>query len=116
MAKSRSDGSEDALAKAHRQARATLTTNIRALRAAAGLSQAELAERAGLSVVYVNALEGLGPQNPTLSALAALATALGCTPDRLLAPAPAPVRRPPGRPSSTPRTRAEPKLKARRVR
>lgn len=53
-----------------------------------------------MSTTYITALEGFGEQNPTLSAIAMLAHALGCTPDALVAPAAKPARRRPGRPKA----------------
>jgi transcriptional regulator with XRE-family HTH domain len=50
--------------------------NVRRLRAAAGLSQAELAERMGVDRAYVSGLE-LGQRNPTIVTLWHVAEALG---------------------------------------
>jgi ribosome-binding protein aMBF1 (putative translation factor) len=50
--------------------------NVRQLRIAAGLSQAELAERMGVDRAYVSGLE-LGQRNPTILTLWHLAVALG---------------------------------------
>jgi transcriptional regulator with XRE-family HTH domain len=50
--------------------------NVRRLRATAGLSQAELAERMGVDRAYVSGLE-LGQRNPTIVTLWHLAKALG---------------------------------------
>lgn len=50
--------------------------NVRRLRIAAGLSQAELAERMGVDRAYVSGLE-LGQRNPTILTLWQLAEALG---------------------------------------
>lgn len=55
---------------------------LRALRRAAGLSQAELAGEA-MSASYVSLLES-GRRTPTPAAVAALAERLGCGPERLL--------------------------------
>jgi len=49
---------------------------LKALRERRGVSQAELAERAGLSREYVNKLEA-GKYDPTLGTLGCLAKALG---------------------------------------
>ena len=51
---------------------------LRALREARGVSQATLAERAGLTREYVNKLEA-GKYDPTLGTLGRLAKALGVT-------------------------------------
>ena len=51
---------------------------LKALRAARGVSQAALAERAGLTREYVNKLEA-GKYDPTLGTLGALAKALRVT-------------------------------------
>jgi transcriptional regulator with XRE-family HTH domain len=50
--------------------------NVRRLRAAAGLSQAALAERMGVDRAYVSGLE-LGERNPTVITLWHVAQALG---------------------------------------
>jgi transcriptional regulator with XRE-family HTH domain len=50
--------------------------NVRRLRNAAGLSQAELAERMGVDRAYVSGLE-LGQRNPTVVTLWHIAKALG---------------------------------------
>jgi transcriptional regulator with XRE-family HTH domain len=50
--------------------------NVRGLRIAAGLSQAELAERMGVDRAYVSGLE-LGQRNPTIVTLWHLGKALG---------------------------------------
>jgi transcriptional regulator with XRE-family HTH domain len=50
--------------------------NVRRLRIAAGLSQAQLAERMGVDRAYVSGLE-LGQRNPTILSLWHLAQALG---------------------------------------
>jgi len=50
--------------------------NVRRLRIAAGLSQAELAERKGVDRAYVSGLE-LGQRNPTIVTLWHIAKALG---------------------------------------
>jgi transcriptional regulator with XRE-family HTH domain len=50
--------------------------NVRRLRIAAGLSQAELAERMGVDRAYVSGLE-LGRRNPTIVTLWHIAKALG---------------------------------------
>ena len=50
--------------------------NVRRLRAAAGLSQAKLAERMGVDRAYVSGLES-GERNPTIMTLWHVAQALG---------------------------------------
>jgi transcriptional regulator with XRE-family HTH domain len=50
--------------------------NVKRLRSAAGLSQAELAERMGVDRAYVSGLE-LGQRNPTILTLWHVAEALG---------------------------------------
>jgi transcriptional regulator with XRE-family HTH domain len=50
--------------------------NVRRLRIAAGLSQAELAERMGVDRAYVSGLE-LGRRNPTIVTLWHVGKALG---------------------------------------
>lgn len=56
---------------------------IRKLRTAKGMSQADLAKRARLTRVYVTRLEA-GRQDPSLSTINALAKALGVEPAKLL--------------------------------
>ncbi len=56
---------------------------MRAIRRRRGLTQAALAERAGLSPETVSALER-GKHAPRADSLAALARALGCPPEQLL--------------------------------
>ncbi|MBM4073826.1 MAG: helix-turn-helix transcriptional regulator [Planctomycetes bacterium] len=50
--------------------------NVRRLRTAAGLSQAQLAERLGADRAYISGLE-LGQRNPTIVTLWHVAKALG---------------------------------------
>ena len=57
---------------------------VRKLRLAKKLSQARVAELAGLSREYVNKIEA-GKYDPPLSTINALATALGVTARRLMA-------------------------------
>jgi transcriptional regulator with XRE-family HTH domain len=56
--------------------------NVRRLRTAAGLSQAELANRMGVDRAYVSGLE-LGERNPTVITLWHVAEALGTKLDAL---------------------------------
>lgn len=56
---------------------------LRRMRTAKGMSQAALAERAGLSREYVNKIEA-GRYDPPLSTINALAKALGVKAGRLL--------------------------------
>jgi transcriptional regulator with XRE-family HTH domain len=56
--------------------RQTVGLNVRRLRIAAGLTQAELAERMGVDRAYVSGLE-LGQRNPTIVTLWHTAQALG---------------------------------------
>jgi len=56
--------------------------NVRRLRTAAGLSQAELANRMGVDRAYVSGLE-LGERNPTVITLWHVAQALGSKMDAL---------------------------------
>lgn len=57
--------------------------NVRALREQEGLSQEELAFRAGMKRSYLSDLER-GTRNPSVRALGRLADALGVVPSRLL--------------------------------
>lgn len=59
--------------------------NVRRFRAREGLSQEELAFRAGMKRSYLSNLER-GTRNPTLRALGRPAVALGVAPSRLLEP------------------------------
>ncbi len=62
-----------------------LGTNVRRLRQAKGISQEALALDAGMKRSYLSDLER-GTRNPTVKALARLATALEVAPDELLKP------------------------------
>jgi len=64
---------------------ATLGRNLKKLRTASGLSQEELAARAGLHRTYVSSVER-GKRNLSLESIYALASALRCDPRELLAP------------------------------
>lgn len=64
-------------------AKKILAENLRRLRTEAGLSQEELAARAGLHRTYVSSVEG-GHRNVTLENIFALAEALGTTPSALV--------------------------------
>jgi transcriptional regulator with XRE-family HTH domain len=59
--------------------------NVRRMRLAAGLSQEQLAERAGLHRTYISSVER-GLRNVSLENIFGLAAALGCDPRELLAP------------------------------
>lgn len=63
--------------------RAQVGLNVRRLRKATGLSQEELAHRAGLDRTYVSGVER-GVRNPTILVLQDLAAALGTRPRELL--------------------------------
>jgi transcriptional regulator with XRE-family HTH domain len=54
-----------------------IAKNLRELRRASGLSQEELADRAGLHRTYVSAVER-GERNLTVGSVEKLAVALGC--------------------------------------
>lgn len=58
-------------------------TRIRTLRQEQGLTQAQLAERAGVKQPFVNLIE-CGKRSPSVDNLVNLATALGVTTDDLL--------------------------------
>lgn len=75
---------------------ASIGANVRRLRHEEGMTQEQLAEAAGLSVSLIQQIER-GTKDPRASTLLALARALGCTVDGLLAEA-RPAVRPPGRP------------------
>lgn len=59
--------------------------NLRRLRTAAGLSQEELADRAGLHRTYISSIER-GQRNISLENIFVIANALGAQPDELLVP------------------------------
>ncbi len=63
--------------------REAVGANVRRLRRTANMSQAVLAERAGLSPAYVSMMER-GLANPRLETLAALAHALNTSPVDIL--------------------------------
>jgi transcriptional regulator with XRE-family HTH domain len=88
----------------------TLDVNmLKRLRARAGLTQQELATRAGLSIALVMSLEQGKRSNPRLDTLRKLAGALGCTLDELASEAP--PAEPPPEPPEPPRPRRRPKGK-----
>ena len=60
-----------------------LGRNVREARVSLGISQEELAFRAGMKRSYVSDLER-GTRNPSIKAVARLAGALNLSPDRLL--------------------------------
>ena len=64
------------------ESRATLASNLIRLRTAAGMTQAELAERVGVSEKVVSKWE-CGETKPSAEVLPALADAFGCTIDAL---------------------------------
>ncbi len=61
---------------------------MKRLRAKAGLTQQELATRAGLSIAQVVAMERGARNNPRLDTLRRLAAGLGCTVAELIGDAP----------------------------
>lgn len=63
-----------------------LARNLRRIRIATGLSQEDLAARAGLHRTYVSSIER-GHRNVSVENIFALATALGCEPGELVNPA-----------------------------
>lgn len=84
----------------------SLAERLRARRKAASLTQAELAERAGVSQSVVSRLENGTTTEATWSVMAAIAKALGATADELLS----------GEPASEPREyTVEPSHDGRRV-
>ncbi len=60
-----------------------LARNLRRLRRSTGLSQEDLAARAGLHRTYVSSVER-GQRNISLENIFALARALGCDPQQLI--------------------------------
>ena len=65
--------------------RRVVALNLRKLREKAGLSQEELAARAGLARTYISGIEN-GRRNPTVIVLYEIATQLGADPRDLLDP------------------------------
>jgi transcriptional regulator with XRE-family HTH domain len=65
--------------------RRVVALNLRKLREKAGLSQEELAARAGLARTYISGIEN-GRRNPTVIVLYEIATQLGADPRELLDP------------------------------
>lgn len=63
---------------------AALGATVRDYRVQAGLTQAELAQRAGIGRPHLNHIEG-GRKNPTVVVLVHLAWSLGVAPGELLA-------------------------------
>ncbi|HVW57834.1 MAG TPA: helix-turn-helix transcriptional regulator [Rhizobiaceae bacterium] len=61
-----------------------MATNMRLARIAAGISQEELAHRAGIDRTYVSGIER-GKRNPTITVVARFAEALGTTTANMLA-------------------------------
>lgn len=57
---------------------------VREMRQGLGLSQTEVAERAGVSLTYVSQIER-GARNPTLAVLIQLSRALDAKPETLIA-------------------------------
>jgi transcriptional regulator with XRE-family HTH domain len=70
---------------------------LKRLRARSGLTQQELANRAGLSIALVVGLEQGKRNNPRLDTLRKLAAGLGCTVAELVGEAPPEPPRPRGR-------------------
>lgn len=60
-----------------------LARNVRRLRTSTGLSQEELAARAGLHRTYISSVER-GQRNVSLENIFAIASALGCDPRELI--------------------------------
>ena len=67
--------------------RVVVGQNTRRLRRAAGLSQEQLAEQAGITQQHLSGLER-GTQNPTVLTLAQIAEALGASVVALVGPVP----------------------------
>jgi transcriptional regulator with XRE-family HTH domain len=94
-----------------------LGRRVAELRRESGRTQSALAERAGVTVRYVQALEA-GDYNPTFTTLLAIARGLDVPPAELLAPPtstePAGRGRPPGVVETGRRRRVSPSGRARR--
>jgi transcriptional regulator with XRE-family HTH domain len=69
------------------ESKAILAANLRRLRTEVGLSQEELADRAGVHRTYISSVER-GQRNVSLENIFGLATALGVDPRDLIAPLP----------------------------
>lgn len=100
MARRHLGATEDAeLAAALDEAAGWLTSNVRRLRRASGMTQEELGATIGTATTYIARIEGADDTvNVSLRFLVALARALGCKPHELLRPAPKPNPLPRGRP------------------
>lgn len=73
----------DAFASTRRRTKAALARKVKDLRRARTMSQAELAEMAGIRRALVSDIER-GRANPTLDSLSRIATAFGIEPADLL--------------------------------
>jgi transcriptional regulator with XRE-family HTH domain len=96
---------EGRLSRLLARATSSLAVNLRERREQAALTQESLAERAGLSTIYVQALERGDAANPSLRVVVALAHAVRCEVADLFVARLAPRSRKPGRPRKTPSTR-----------
>jgi transcriptional regulator with XRE-family HTH domain len=94
-----------------------LSERVRALRAAAGLSQQEVAVRADLSLSQVSKLEQGTKADPRVSTLLALARALGVRPGQLIEDLPVSGTEPTARPTPRPRKKKKrPRRRKKRTR
>lgn len=69
----------------HPDPRAVFASNLKCLRESSGLSQEELADRAGLHRTYISLIERC-QRSVSLEVIFALAEALGSKPEELLKP------------------------------
>lgn len=67
-----------------RRVRLVFGARVREMRHGLGLTQADVAERAGVSLKYLSQIER-GTRNPTLAVLIHLSRALGTKPETLVA-------------------------------
>jgi transcriptional regulator with XRE-family HTH domain len=67
-----------------RRIRLVFGARVRDMRQGLGLSQTDVAARAGVSLTYVSQIER-GTRNPTLAVLIQLSRALGTNPETLIA-------------------------------
>ena len=71
------------MSKTLKSSQSTLAINVRQLRASAGITQEELAFKAGIDRTYASQIER-AVANPSLGIICQIADALNCKPEELL--------------------------------